>query len=324
MAAPHVSGAVALLLQRHPTWTPAQVKSALALTGDPAYTNEAKADEVPTLRGGGGVINLPRADATPIFSSPRLVQLRADPLQRVPDPLRAADGLGPWRQRAVDRDGRGAEPAGRRHTRRAGHRDRARQARRTVRTTQASRRRGDRLSRAHARHGAARIPYWFGTGTPALATAKPVALRSRAATRPRRRAAPRASRATATRRARSASASAVPPGPERVFRVTLPRPAVNFGVVVTSRAQRVRVEPRIVRAGDERRLTGYAALPVQPEPVPAHVRRARARRRHDPAGGRPVRRRLRQPVGRARRRVHVPLLGQRRHAAGPDARGREA
>ena len=70
MAAPHVSGAVALLLQRHPTWTPAQVKSALALTGDPAYTNDLKADEVPTLRGGGGVINLPRADATPIFSSP--------------------------------------------------------------------------------------------------------------------------------------------------------------------------------------------------------------------------------------------------------------
>ena len=61
---------VALLLQRHPTWTPAQVKSALALTGDPAFANERKADEVPTLRGGGGVINLPRADTTPIFASP--------------------------------------------------------------------------------------------------------------------------------------------------------------------------------------------------------------------------------------------------------------
>src|SRR4029079_10596316 len=59
MAAPHVSGAVALLLQRHPTWTPAQGKSALALAGDPAYTNDLKSDEVPTLRGGGGVIDLP-------------------------------------------------------------------------------------------------------------------------------------------------------------------------------------------------------------------------------------------------------------------------
>ena len=70
MAAPHVAGGVALLLQRHPTWTPAQVKSALALTGDPAYTNERKADEVPTLRAGGGVINLPRADRPALLRSP--------------------------------------------------------------------------------------------------------------------------------------------------------------------------------------------------------------------------------------------------------------
>ena len=88
MAAPHVSGAVALLLQRHPTWTPAQVKSALALTGDPAYTNDLKAEEVPTLRAGGGVINLPRADATPVFASPGLLRLRADRPQRLADALR--------------------------------------------------------------------------------------------------------------------------------------------------------------------------------------------------------------------------------------------
>ena len=34
MATPHVAGGVALLLQRHPTWTVQQVKSALASTGD--------------------------------------------------------------------------------------------------------------------------------------------------------------------------------------------------------------------------------------------------------------------------------------------------
>ena len=56
------------------------------------------------------------------------------------------------------------------------------------------------------------------------------------------------------------------PGPERVFRVTLGRPAANFGVVVTSRARNVRVEPRIVHAGDERRLTGYASLPFNLNP----------------------------------------------------------
>ena len=56
------------------------------------------------------------------------------------------------------------------------------------------------------------------------------------------------------------------PGPERVFRVNLARPAVNFGVVVTNRATGVRVEPRTVHAGDERRLTGYAALPFNLNP----------------------------------------------------------
>src|SRR5205085_7870576 len=34
MAAPHVAGGVALLRQRHPSWTVAQLKSALASTGD--------------------------------------------------------------------------------------------------------------------------------------------------------------------------------------------------------------------------------------------------------------------------------------------------
>src|SRR5215203_7442928 len=48
--------------------------------------------------------------------------------------------------------------------------------------------------------------------------------------------------------------------------VSLPRPTTNFGVVVTSRARGVRVEPRIVKAGDERRLTGYAALPFNLNP----------------------------------------------------------
>jgi hypothetical protein len=55
-------------------------------------------------------------------------------------------------------------------------------------------------------------------------------------------------------------------GPEQVFRLTLRRPVANFGVVITSRARGVRVEPRIVLGQDEGRLAGYAALPFNLNP----------------------------------------------------------
>ncbi len=55
-------------------------------------------------------------------------------------------------------------------------------------------------------------------------------------------------------------------GPEQVFRFSLNRPVANFGVVVTRRGKGVRVEPRVVAAGDENRLTGYAALPLYLNP----------------------------------------------------------
>jgi hypothetical protein len=51
-----------------------------------------------------------------------------------------------------------------------------------------------------------------------------------------------------------------------VYRVVLARRAANFGVVVTSRATGVRVEPRVVSLMDENRLTGFAALPVVHNP----------------------------------------------------------
>ena len=55
-------------------------------------------------------------------------------------------------------------------------------------------------------------------------------------------------------------------GPEQVFRVRLTRPIANFGVAIVSRGPGSRVEPRVVRGGDENRLTGYAALPFDQNP----------------------------------------------------------
>ncbi len=68
MATPHVAGAAALLLERHPGWTVAQVKSALVQTADPVRS--ADGTEVPTTREGGGVVDLPRADVPLLFASP--------------------------------------------------------------------------------------------------------------------------------------------------------------------------------------------------------------------------------------------------------------
>ena len=58
-------------------------------------------------------------------------------------------------------------------------------------------------------------------------------------------------------------------GPELVFRVRLRRPAANFGVAILSRARGVGVEPRIVYAGDENRLLGPIALPLNVNPYTA-------------------------------------------------------
>jgi hypothetical protein len=66
MAAPHVAGAAAVLQQRHPSWSPAQIKSALMTTGAPVFITR----EVSPLKEGGGRIDLPRADQPLLFTQP--------------------------------------------------------------------------------------------------------------------------------------------------------------------------------------------------------------------------------------------------------------
>ena len=55
-------------------------------------------------------------------------------------------------------------------------------------------------------------------------------------------------------------------GPEQVFRVRVTGRVANFGVVITQRGAGSRVEPRVVADGNENRLTGYPALPVNLNP----------------------------------------------------------
>ena len=70
MAAPHVAGAAALLLELHPTWTPAEVKSALVSTANAAWGDTARTQEAPVTEEGGGLVWLPAANDPLLFTEP--------------------------------------------------------------------------------------------------------------------------------------------------------------------------------------------------------------------------------------------------------------
>ncbi len=70
MAAPHVAGGVALLRQRHPSWTPGQVKSAVVSTAGTAWGNTARTVEAPVLTSGAGLTDLVAANDPKLFTDP--------------------------------------------------------------------------------------------------------------------------------------------------------------------------------------------------------------------------------------------------------------
>lgn len=265
MAAPHVAGAAAVLRQRHPGWTVAQVKSALVLTAEPVYSDAANTTEVPTTRQGGGIINLVRADNPLVFGQPTsisfgFVQPGQSPTRSV-QLTDAGGGGGQWSvsirhqvagvasvsaPAAVTVPGRldlTATPAG---------------------TTQGEVTGFVVLTRGTETR---RLPFWLRANAPALGRAARSTLRRTGTF----------SGNTRGRRALvdsyrypdnplGAGVRTVLRGPEHVFRLTLARAVENFGVAILSRDAGAGVEPRVVAAGDENRLTGYAGLPLNLNP----------------------------------------------------------
>jgi len=75
MSAPHVTGAVALLVELHPGWTPQQIKSALMTTAGPAWADTAKTQEAPVTLEGAGLINVDKAADPLVFTDPGSVSL---------------------------------------------------------------------------------------------------------------------------------------------------------------------------------------------------------------------------------------------------------
>lgn len=67
MATPHVAGASALLIQRHGSWSPDQIKSAFVNNAErPVWDSVTGTEPTGVLTRGGGRINVDRADTTPL------------------------------------------------------------------------------------------------------------------------------------------------------------------------------------------------------------------------------------------------------------------
>jgi subtilisin family serine protease len=267
MAAPHVAGAAALLLQRHPTWTVEQVKSALASTGAVVHPTGASG-EVSVLREGGGRIDLVRADQPLIFTDPTslgwgLVRRGFSDTKRL-STTDAGGGSAPWNVSVnVHSMPRGAKLAPESTTVVAGA---SLGLRLTVSRTAKV---GDGAGFVVLTRGSdvRRIAFWFHVEVPRLELDPHSRLRTPGLYHGDT--AGKQSRVSSYRYPVGGLTPAVPThlgGPEQVFRFTLRRPVANFGVAVVGHARGVRVSPRLVADDDENRVVGYTGVPASLNP----------------------------------------------------------
>ena len=262
MAAPHVAGAAALLKERHPEWTVAEIKSALVQSAITAKIDGSTAPAGPSFVG-GGMVALASADRPLLFASPSSLSWKLlRPGARVTGAVRLEDaggGAGTW-QVAVEqlRAPRGVT---------IGASDTV-----TVPgllayevSSSSSGAQGEISGYFVLRNGVVtrRIPFWARVAVDSLARHKTKPLTRTGVHRGTTRGGKGfVSRYRYPEDPRGLGVNTVLAGPETVYRIRLQRPVANFGVRVTSRAPGVRVEPRVVAGVDENRLTGYAGLPV--------------------------------------------------------------
>jgi subtilisin family serine protease len=259
MAAPHVSGAVAVLKQRHPTWTPAQLKSALTTTGAPVHPS-GTTGEVSALREGGGRIDLVKADNPLIFTTPNVVSFglvkRGETRSETIAITDAGGGTAGWTtsiapQTAVKGATVATTPTG------------------VALTVAADAAEGDGVGFVTLTRGTdvRRIPYWFHVEIPLLGEqphrtlAKPGVYGGNTAGRKSVVSSYRYPELGLACNCKTGVLLDLA-GPEQIFRFTLTKPVANFGVAITSAAKGVRIAPRLVVAGDENRLLGFTSLPV--------------------------------------------------------------
>jgi subtilisin family serine protease len=261
MAAPHVAGAVAVLGQRHPDWTAAQLKSALVTSGVLLRSG----GEVRPLREGGGRIDLPHADNPLVFSNPTSISfglLRPGATAaRTLELTDAGGGTGQWAAQFSPASAGNVLVPG------AVTVPGTLSVRITVPRSAAARDYSGYVTLARAGQ-TVHVPFWYHVERPQLPRDRHLAL-----SRPGvyRGDTSRGAARVTTYRYPDIPAGTVGfpvqlPGREIVYRVHIRRRFANFGVAIVSRARGVAVEPRIVRSGDENRLAGLTALPYDANP----------------------------------------------------------
>jgi subtilisin family serine protease len=271
MASPHVAGAAAVLRERHPSWTVEQIKSALESTGDPVHP-PGSTGEVPSTREGGGRIDLVRADNPLLFTDPTslsfgLVQRGAHVSQSIAL-TDAGGGPAPWTA-SIDPQStpRGASLSVSASSVAAGS------TLDVAVTVDAAAAEGDATGFVLLTRGTdvRRVPYWYHVEVPQLGREKHATIRTpglyggNTAGKPSRVSSYRYPEGGLACNCKTGVQTDLA-GPEQAFRFVLKKPVANFGAVVVSRARGVRVSPRLVVAGDENRLVGYTALPVNLNP----------------------------------------------------------
>ncbi len=270
MAAPAVTGIVALMRERHPEWTPAQIRSALIGSAVPAYADSNATVEASPLRTGGGFADAPGAVAPGVLSEPPVLGYGLQrPGATVTLPVAvsdAGDGAGAWQVR-IDRHagspaGAGATappelvvpPAG------------SAQLPVTL-TVAADAAEGDVAGYVVLTQGARtrRIPYWAHVERPRFATAtarvlRPGTVRGSTLGQP--------DRVERYRYPAYTGALGLPVrwrGGEALYRFHLDRRAINVGVTVEPLAGGG-LRPFLLRGLDENMVAGESGLPIDVGP----------------------------------------------------------
>jgi minor extracellular serine protease Vpr len=273
MAAPHVAGAAALLLERHQNWSPRTVKSALVSTAGPAWADTARTQVASVLLSGSGLVNVQAADTPFVVTDPVSLSFgdlnvrggarRVGRLLAISD---VAGGAGTWTlqvQPQAGTAGTGLEVPGSVTIPPSGNVQIG-----VVATATATAQAGDNYGFLLLRRGAIvrKVAYAFFVTRPGIAAITPLKLR----------------RFQVGNTARGFSNAnvyrfpALPFGPppdyvgkpmdekgaETVYVMRVNNPVANAGVAVIAASQGALVHPWLLGSPDENDVQGYPGTPV--------------------------------------------------------------